>query len=172
MNDIRNITIGILAIAIAILGYSTRGVNSVIPSQKVGSVASPDFMSPYISFGGVRHWAGHIDGATAATSTPCAIQSPSATSTLVMGSFEVASTSASATYIEMGRATTPYATTTSLGTVALGANAQATLISLRTAGGGDALAETFPPNTYLVVKVGGSVTTQINGECNASWIEN
>ena len=168
---------GIAVAASLIVGLTiARPVNTVVErvtDGKLGAVSSPVIQSPYFSFGGVTEWASHTDGAIAATTTPCALQSPAATSTIQFGSFRVASTSASATYIEFGKSTTPYATTTSLGILTLGAGAQGTLVASTTANwaslDGSAV---FSPNTYFVAKVAGAGNTQLNGTCNAVWVQN
>lgn len=139
-----------------------------VENQLAGALSGPDIYSPYLNVNGVVRWITRKASVSAST-TPCAIKSPAATSTLVLGSFRIASTSASATYVEIGRATTAYATTTSLGGAVVAAGAQGTLTSLRTAAGGFNLSETFPPNTWFVVKVGGAAPTQIGGVCQATF---
>lgn len=164
--------VSLIVVLVAVPMFSKPAVEQ--KDQNVGSVASPDIQSPYFSFGGVRHWAGRSDySLTNATTTPCAIQSPVSTSTLRVGSFRISSTSASAAYVEFGKSTTPYATTTSLGITTVGSNVQGTLIATSTVVNGTMLDNSviFAPSTYLVLKVAGAGAAQLGGTCIAEWIE-
>ncbi len=139
--------------------------------KALGAVSNPDIQSPYFSFGGVRYWGQR--GTSNASTTPCAIQSPAATSTLVYASFSVASTSATATYLEFGKDTTAYSTTTSLGIVSIGANVKGTAVASSTANWANVDGSTvFTPNTYLVAKVMNAAYAQLSGTCQAVWVQN
>lgn len=127
----------------------TEGYGNV----KLGAVAGPDFYSDYLNINGVRSQY-RTTGLTQASTTVCSLASPkNSTSTLALAAirFNVASTSA--TYVELARATTPYATTTRIGSpYVITANAQATIVASTTGSvAGDATI--FPPSTYLNVKV-------------------
>lgn len=157
---------GVIALAVSL------SVVSMNKSQPLGSVASPEVMSPWFTYGGVRNWAAHTESLTVATTTVCALQSPAATSTLVFASitFKVSSTTAST--ITVAKATTAYATTTVLNTSSLGANAQGTLIVASSTAGVDGNA-VFSPNNYLVVGMAGGIGTfSPTGTCQAEWVQN
>lgn len=142
--------------------------------QAYGAVSSPDIQSPYFSYGGVRYWSARMETLNSST-TPCAIQAPYATSTLIFGSFTVASTSGTATYVEFGKAANPYATTTSLGTTNIAANARATLLASTTPVAMNDDAVIFGASTtprYFVVKVANAAYAQLGGTCSATWREN
>ena len=106
-----------------------------------------------------------------ATTTVCAIQSPNATSTLTEASalFTVSSTTASTVYL--AKATTAFATTTSLGYAALAANAQGTLFASTTPSSVTVDgAQIFAPSTWFVVGMtGGTGTFSPTGVCTAEW---
>jgi len=175
MDTIKKI-IAPLAIGIVvglIVGNVTIGTRVDTRSTPVGAVSSPDIMSPYFSFGGVRQWSAHTASLAQATTTVCAIQSPVSTSTLEYASIRFSVSSSTASTVTIAKAATAYATTTSLASASVSANAQATVISKRTAAGGDALDETFGPSPWLVVGMAGGVGTfSPTGVCQATWIEN
>lgn len=173
---IKNIIIGIAAmIAVVSAGLflnSTNDISTVI-DKPAGAVSSPTLMSPYFSFGGVRQWARSTGSLTQATTTVCAIQSPAATSTLEMGSIQFTVSSTTASTVTLAKASTPYATTTSLGSHAVAANAQATILATTTATVGIGDKTIFEPSTYFVVGMaGGTGTFSPTGTCKAVWIEN
>lgn len=156
------VTVGII-VALGLGAIGAFGHHSAEPTQLLGAVSSPDIMSPYFSVGGVVEWKAHTITLTQASTTVCAIQSPAATSTLSSANilFSVSSTTAST--VTLAQSTTPYATTTSLGSITLAANAR-----------GQALASTtgvvFSPNTYFVVSMTGGIGTfSPTGVCQASW---
>lgn len=115
--------------------------------------------------------------ARTATNTPCAFRSPAATSTLRFGAYKISSTSAATLVLDIGKATTPFATTTSLGSAAVAADAQGTYLASTTPSGVAAgqtildAAWVFAPSTYFVVKVGGTAAgmAQTGGSCVAEW---
>lgn len=136
------------------------------PDFSVGASTSPDISSPYISFGDVRLWASHTGSLNQATTTICALQSPASTSTLVRGTILLTVSSTTASTITLAKATTPYATTTSLGASAITANGQGYAVASTTG------SHIFAPNTYFVVGMaGGTGTFSPTGSCNATWQE-
>lgn len=141
-------------------------------AQKVGALAGPDIASPYLTWGGVAHWAAHTENLTQATTTVCALQSPAATSTLRFGQirFTVSSTSASTVYL--AKAATPYATTTNLGSVALTAGAQGTVLASSSPSTPLDPSQVFGPNTYFVVGMAGGNAGNFSptGVCQAEWV--
>ena len=152
-------------------------VNVNVPKQTstvLGSVASPDIMSKWFSFGGVRQWAGKLEALATASSTVCAIQGPAATSTLGHGSVRFTLASTSAISVDLAKGTTQYATTTKIGsTYGIAASAQATIVASSTgsvAGNGTI----FAPNDWFVVRFNeysnssgaGNAPT---GVCEAQW---
>jgi hypothetical protein len=160
---------------IAVLGlFFPRVVTKLSGIQSGTDVTTTNFttlsVSNGFSTGGIFNTGARI-AFTTATTTVCAIQSPNATSTLVYGSamFTVSSTSAST--VNMARATTAFATTTSLGNGIFAANAQGTVIasttpsSVATDG-----SQVFPPSTWFVVGMtGGTGTFSPTGYCSAEW---
>jgi hypothetical protein len=150
-------------------------VNVNVPRQetRLGSVSSPDIQSPYFSVGGLPIWAQRTNSLTQASTTVCSIQSPAATSSLLFAGIEFDVASTSATYVELARATTPYATTTRIGsTYTIAANAQANIVASTTGSvAGDATI--FPPNSYFNVKVSWATAATSasvpRGSCGVMW---
>lgn len=157
----------ILAIILAVtLSFVAVSKNSTTTKEiTAGAVSGPDLGS-YAKIGGVVLRGSYTNQLNQATTTVCAIQSPVATSTLVMGSVQLSVSSTTASTVTIARATTPFATTTSLGSSVIGANAQGYLVASTTGN------HIFPPSTYLVVGMAGGVGTfSPTGECSALFSE-
>ena len=139
---------------------------------KVGAVAGPDIMSPYFSYGGVRHWGARTESLQQATTTVCAIQSPAATSTLITAAVRFDVSSTSAMFVELGKGTTQFATTSSLGYTQLGANANGIIVASTTPTTNLFSDRTqFGPNQWFLVKVNPASPGHISpsGVCQATW---
>lgn len=108
---------------------------------------------------------------TTSTTTVCAIQSPSATSTLVGGGIRMTTSSTTASTVTIAKATTAFATTTLINSASVSANAQATVLAASTTV--SSLEQTnriFAPNTWLVFGMaGGTGTFSPVGSCSASF---
>lgn len=110
-----------------------------------------------------------------ATTTVCALRSPSATSTLLFGSAKFKIASSSATIVTLAKSSSPSASTTLLASSALGAGAQGTIITMATSTNlGLDSHEVFAPNTYFNVSVqagdiGGMTGLAASGSCNATF---
>lgn len=159
----------ILTIAIAtslVLGFV--GATKKSTEIQTGAVSSPYLQSQDFSYGGVLHFGAKTDSLTQATTTVCALQSPSATSTLLHASIRFSVSSTTASTVTLAKASTPYATTTSLGAVSLAANAQGIAVASTTG------SHIFSPNTYFVVGMAGNGanTYSPTGTCQATWIVN
>jgi hypothetical protein len=158
----------VVVISVVLSSFLIKPVQNVT-NQVLGAAGGSTFNQSDLTVGGVTEFRTQT-ALTLSTSTPCAIQSPSATSTLFRAQLRVASTSASATYLEFGKATSAYATTTSLGIATLGANAQGTF-TFATATLATNLIDqpfVFAPNTWFVAKIAGN--TQISGVCQTMFV--
>lgn len=144
-----------------------------------GALSGPDISSPYLQWGGVSTWRGSTALATA-TTTPCAIQSPAATSTLVRTQVRITTATSTATIWTVAKSATPFATTTALQqdtTLASGIFGTMTHFASSTLGVGTTLAldmkDVIAPNTYIVWGVAGTViadSTKLNGVCEAEFV--
>lgn len=136
--------------------------------ETFGALAGPDIPSNWIRVGGVEYYAQSAP-LTQGASTTCALQGPSATSTLVSAGIRFDTASSSAIKVELGRDNTAYATTTLLsGVYSIAANARATIIASTTPTGGDAVL--FSPNQWFTAKIGsGSTNSAPVGYCYAEW---
>lgn len=155
----QNIFNGVLAVAIVLVGFVafTKSVNTetvVKEVQKLGSVVSSELPDNNFSFGQVRRWA-YGPKMNVATTTLCAIKSPSATSTLISAGLQVFTGTSTSATIDIGTSTTAFATTTnlvsafSLASGAVGATGW-------TSAGGSAQDNIMAPNTFVVVKTAGA----------------
>lgn len=100
----------------------------------------------------------------AATNTPCSIRSPGATSTITHASTDIRTSASSTLFVEIGKGTNDYATTTSLGFMTLSANALGTLVS-STTNNNDALI--ISPFNFVNVRFGqrNGYSSGLNGNC-------
>lgn len=138
---------------------------------RAGAVSSPDINSPYIGWGGVRHFAARTDTLTQASTTLCALQSPAATSTLEFATLHIDVASSTATTVVMAKSATAFATTTAIETRTLASAAELNLVASST--GRTSGLPVFSPNTWLVVSQSGGgfagSTFSENGTCQAIW---
>lgn len=166
---------GLFAAAVLLVGGFV--FRAPVVENAFGALAGPDIPSPYLMWGNVREYRGG-QALTQATTTPCAIQSPAATSTLVeLGvKVDVASSTVSTRW-DIAKATTAFATTTAIGTLQnIPAGAQAFFHASTSPAAG--AVEVFAPNTWVVIGVRDGITPGTAGtgfvpvgRCQASFIE-
>lgn len=164
MENIKTFIIGALVVLTGVFGFS------FFKDAPLGATPGSDFSSESITVNGVP-LTFKTSAFESATTTVCALQAPSATSTLVNGSARFTVSSTTAATVVLAKATTRYATTTSLGKATIGASAQGTVTATTTPT--DALDEDkiFAPNDWLVVGMqGGSGTFSPTGSCSAQWM--
>lgn len=152
------------AVALLVAGFLARPAQQAI-DQTIGAVS---VLSSPLEVNGAQVF---LEGKRLATGTTtvCAIKSPAATSTLVFADVDFSVSSTTASIIHLAKATTAFATTTSLGSVALAANAQGTVVASTSPAAG--AATVFAPNTYFVVGMAGGVGTfSPVGNCTAQFV--
>lgn len=175
MNKLSTILLsGITALVVVLFGISFAPENTrTIVEKPLGAVSSPDIPSPYISYGGLIHWANAVQLNTA-TNTLCSIQSPAATSTLVYASVFFTSTT-SPSLVQISKGTTISGTSTSALSSAtpFAANQGGYVVASTSV---DSLAGTlvFAPNQFLVVQQFGVAvpgTMSPTGQCSAEFLQ-
>lgn len=147
-------------------------VNVNVPKQSpmvLGSLAGPDIQSTYLSVSGIRREYRRTTSLTQGTTTICALQAPSATSTLVSGSLLLSVSSTTASIVTIAKSATAYATTTLLGgQVSIQANSPVDIVASSTGSTG-----IFGPNQWLVVGMQGGKYTSApfspTGVCQATF---
>lgn len=146
-----------VAVLVVVLGFTFFAPRP--QEQPVGSASSVSVVGNCTETNGVTQcYSKQSFGA--ATTTVCNIKSPSATSTLRIGSARFLLATTSAVLVTLARATTPNATTTFLGSAALAAGAQGMVMASSTQLTDlDPANLTFPPNTYFNVGVQGGTGT-------------
>lgn len=162
---------GVAVLALVVAGVAVSKPAQVVERTiQVGAVSSPDIISPYFSFGGVRQWATHQSVAQA-TSTFCAMQSPAATTTLLRASVNLTFASSSAQNVVLTRASTQYATTTLLGQLSTPAGGQGVIVATTTTLTDGIVA----PNSWITAGWTGALGDGTNsapvGTCNAIFVE-
>ena len=155
----------IIGVSIFTFGYLARP--TVAPQPQLGAVSGPDLSSPYFSVNGVVTYQSRVT-MRAATTTLCAIKSPSATSTLAVVGWQIGAGTTTAATIDLATSTTAYSTTTNLvaaSSVASGANGAVSWASSGTNG-------VLAPNIYVVVKTAGAGLSgyTYGGTCFAQFI--
>lgn len=198
MKKLLALTLAVSLIALIVGGVAFfRKSPSASPIVSVGSIASPDVQSPYISWGGVRYWTvsqrAQQNTTTNYGSTTCQVLSPAATTTLVLATSQF-SALASTTVGEIGMDKTIATSTNGIGGVqytgetGVRSMSTTTLLSAANAvlgtGGGLLVGSTspsvngasmiIPPYTYINTKIGagGAHTPGVtNGVCTATFRE-
>ena len=139
----------------------------------LGASAGPDRFSQCEGRNGIQQCFTR-DVLRTATTTACAIKSPTATSTLVRATLKVTTATSTATTWTVAKAATAFATTTVLrGDLSLGSGVLGTMSFVATSSVGVADVAFFEPNQYLVWGIAGvdrpSDTTKLNGNCQATF---
>lgn len=144
---------------------------------KFGALAGPDIPSPYLRWGDVALFNAKM-ALNTATNTPCAIQSPAATSTLLTTTLQITTGTSTATAWYVSTSTSAFATTTNLvPPLALGSGKQGTFaVASSTAGAVYTVDNnvTLSPSTWIVWTVAGTAitlgdTTHLLGTCQARF---
>ena len=157
-----------LGMAFVAVSRPAQVVKEVSNPVNFGAVSGPDITFNDISIGGINYKYVRQPLRTA-TSTPCSIPTPSATSTVVSAGVKITTASSTATTWHLAGATTAFATTTNLFTYSLGSGAFGNLVYTGTTTGVDTKNEVAPA-TFLVWGAAGFLpadTTKLNGFCQA-----
>ena len=123
---------GLVAVLLAGWLGAALQPDPVTPAPQLGALTGPDIPYTYLNIGGVRHEYRSM-AFTGATSTPCSVVSPAATSTLVRSVLQINTGSTTATTWHFASSTGPNATTSLLtNPISLGSGAQGTLAYMGT----------------------------------------
>lgn len=143
-----------------------------VPRQQVlGAVSSQELPQPYLVIGGTEFATARQGALTQASSTLCALKSPSSTSTLIFAAINVRYATTTLVGVQLSNSTTPFASSTNtLGYDKVLAGGARLIVASTT----QAYTNTvFLPNTYVVARmdnVGGSTTAAPGGSCEAMWL--
>ena len=167
----KNLIIGLIVVLVAgVTGHFT-GTTKVI-EQKLGAVSGPDMPFPYISVGGLAEYSSRIS-TTGASTTPCAIQSPASTSTLVFTALQITTASSTATTWTAATSTTAFATTSPIvPNFSLGSGAQGSFVAATSTSVANASGPTMAPNTWVVwglAGIGNLTSDKLVGSCSAKF---
>ncbi len=151
-------------------------ISGILEEPSFGALASPDFPTDWYKVGGVKVTSKWMTMATA-TTTPCALQAPSATSTLIYAAVDFAPASSTAVVsMVLAKDSTAYATTTAIGSIiTIPSGVHRTIVASTTAiSTTDSVDNiTFEPGYYLVMSMqgagNGAVTASPVGKCTAVW---
>lgn len=162
------ITLGVALVAVVI---ATLGL--IFPKVQVplGSVVGPELLSPFFSVNEVRHEYRRA-ALVKATTTPCAVKAPNATSTLLSASVQIRTSTTTATTWHLAEATTAFATTTNIAIFSLGSGDQGTLANVASTTAADGLS-VISPNNYVVwgvAGIGNLTSDKLLGTCQAEFL--
>lgn len=136
----------------------------------VGSVSSPDIPSPYLQWGGVNHWAQGTALSGAASTTICALQSPTASSSLQNFGIRLNTGTTTSMTLKAYKSASRFLTTTQFtDNVTLPSNTEVVAYATTTTAnnlaftGGDWIVVT------ATVAAGGNGTSSPTGYCQAEW---
>lgn len=162
----------VVIIAIAIGGYQFPVVKKEV-NERVGAVVGPELLSPFFSVNGVTHEYRRAKLNTA-TTTPCALKSPSSTSTLLYAALRLnTGTSTDTTLWTVAKAATGFATTTAFDSFSVSATDRATMYVGSASSTVPDEISVIAPNQFIVWGVAGTVpagTTNLTGVCQAEFI--
>lgn len=166
--DIKTIITAALVATICATG-ATFLIKKEAPAL-VGGGGGPDFITNYLSVGGVRTW--EYKAAMANASTTCSFLSPAATSTLSYAGATITNSYGGTFDAAWGKAANAFSTTTSLGYIsaAIASGAQGTFVASSTAVDIKDGSGVIAPSTYVNFKIGSSTPT-LTGTCVAKFTE-
>lgn len=167
--DILKTTIVAVVIGIVVGGVVVASRNS----DSLGSLASPDIPSKYISIGGARLETAQTYSLQQATNTVlCSLQSPSATSTLIAGGVTLTSATSGASSLSISKSSAQWTVDTLqiIATTSVASGAYASLSAASSTFNSEALSDrVFAPNTYMVIAQQGAGVLNQTGSCSAIW---
>lgn len=143
---------GIVALVVSVLVVTAGTLLMPKAAPLVGSITGPVIPFPYHTWGGVTSYRSHTAMQTA-TTTLCAIQTPSATSTVTFSGWSITTGTSTAATIDIGIGSTAYATTSTL-VSGTSVNSGATGAAAYAAANGTTAV--VGPNKYLIVKTNGA----------------
>lgn len=168
--------VAFVGLVLGVRNYNRQGITVINPpgppSKPIGSLTGPDISSRYLTVGGVRHEYRRVPLNTA-TTTPCALDTPAATSTLLHFSLRLTTASSTASVWTAAKASTPYATTTAFDQFSVGSGAVATMFVGAASSTVPDEVSVIAPSQYVVWGVQGSVISDAanwNGFCQAEFI--
>lgn len=178
------IVVAIIAISVPFLkttvNVSPTPVTVNVPTQtpgsnpQLGSVTGPDFYYPYFAVNGVQTFYERRKIATA-TTTPCSIKSPSATSTLRSFNLIITTGSSTATTWTAAKSSVDaFSTTTAFDQFSLGSGAQGTMFVGAASSTAPDEVSVIAPNSFLVWGLQGTAIsdaagTKFLGICSAEF---
>lgn len=179
MNKLILSVVGLVAVVGLLFGIKAYEKPSQTVNTTVGAVSGPDTYFPYHANNDLRHQDGRYALSNAGTTTPLAVLSPAATSTLSQySSCNLSVGSTTQTVITIAKATSAFATSTVLSTTTVAANAAAYLPTSTTTAVVDSAAgrltltdRAFAPNTYFVFGMQGGIGTfSPTGYCDLDFV--
>lgn len=140
-------------------------------SQQFGAITGPELPFPYLQINNLRLWPFNAP-VYAASTTACAIQSPSSTSTLVSFALNFRNSTTTSAVVTVAKGSSPGATTTQLiPDTTVSGNARATITATSSNAGSD-VNNLYGPNTYLNVTLkGGAGGFTPAGQCTGIFEE-
>ena len=172
------LVLAVIALGVILVRPAKTVIQNITGQPQLGALTGPDIPSQYLNVGGVRHEYRSISTVTKSTTTPCMIQAPTSTSTLIFTSFNVTSATGTARVFYLSKGATYNATTTELKSESVAANETAVLTggAASTTQGkvSGSIGNVISPSHWVVWSIKGGTTPDdgITGNCNAEFIVN
>lgn len=139
---------------------------STNPSEQLGGIPGNEIQGNEFVLGGAHFFA--YNSGLLNASTTCQFRLPAATSTEISAAVKFTNVFGGSFDVEFGRSLNVMATTTRI-SYKTGVNSQASIIASTTVNAELDGSGTFPPNSYLAVKIG-STTPTVKGSCSALFM--
>lgn len=163
-------------VIVLLAGWVGAGLqpDPVAPAPQLGALSGPDIQSPYLKVGGVKREYRYV-AFTGATSTPCSVVSPAATSSLRTAWLQINTASTTATTWHFATSTVMNATTSLLtNPISLGSGARGTMFYHGTT---SAVVvndhDTLPPSSYVTWGFQGVLaytSDKLIGQCGMEFV--
>ena len=127
-------------------------------TRTLGAITGPENTSNYFVQNGLRYEY-RKTSLRGATTTPCALVSPSATSTLLIATLQVTTGTSTATTWTIAQGSTPYATTTSVGSYSIASGQGFSTSTVPSTNAGFVVL----PNNYIVFGLAGLSGNSVPG---------
>lgn len=154
--------LAVLALVLGVFAFNRPESPQLPPS---GSVTGPDSYFDYYNTNGVFTYHRLQASLYSATTTPCVIKSPSATTTLAAFAMNVTTPTSTTALFTLATSTVPNATTSLIATQTLTSGQEGTFNWAAGANNG-----LVSPNTYVSIGTSGGVSPfTYGGSCNATF---
>ena len=167
----KSVSIGVGVAVLLILGLIFPRSGGTVVERVVGAAVGPESTNDYQCYNNMCSYY-RFTNLAAATTTPCALLSPKATSTLLYFDFNVTVSTSTNLTMDLATSTTAFASTTIINSYTLAANKQTTIHLVGTSTPANGIGSVlYAPSTWIVMKTASASggPSQITGNCQAEF---